>query len=833
MKPRLVLVGNGMAGVFCIEQILKHKQEFAITVFGEERHVNYNRILLSSVLAGEKSYSDIVINDHDWYSKHGIETKLGIKADGIDLLAKTVRGSDGSVTGFDKLILATGSSPFIPPMAGTDKKNVFVFRTLDDAEEMIRVSGPGVKAVVIGGGLLGLEAARGLQVQGCDVSVVHLMGHLMDRQLDFSGGQYLRRKMESLGVSVFCNKATESLQGNGHVQGVRFKDGEEMKADLVVIAAGIRPNVGLAREAGLKVSRGIIVDAFMQTSHEDVYAVGECTEFEGQLFGLVAPLWDQGKALAGAITGHESEKFTGYTPATKLKIMGADVFSAGNFDDQREGVECVRLEDPSLGIYKKLVLKDNKLEGLILVGDASDDHRFMEMLRSGKDLSAERRTLLTPGVQSDVGEDIAALPGSHIVCGCNGVSKGTILAAIVEQGVCTLAQLKDRTRAATGCGSCSNLCQSLLKAASPDYSEEKVKMICNCLSYSQDQMKEIIRSQKLKSVQSVLDIYGDGIGCEVCKPAVSYLVDMIWMGGHDEDRSARYVNDRVHANIQKDGTFSVIPRMRGGITSAAELRKIADVADKYQVPMVKVTGSQRIDLLGIKKSDLPKVWEDLGMRSGQAYTKGVRMVKTCVGNQFCRFGTQDAITVGVDLEARLEDLFTPHKTKLGVVGCPRNCAEATVKDIGLVGHDGGWQVVVGGAAGKGVRKADLLITVETTEAAVEAAEVFFQYYREHGVYLERSYDFVERLGMEKIRRDTVYASQEVKQGLLDRLRKSKAQATDVWLERHNPRPYQFSDIVPLEAIGPAEGDSALMNLNELDARLITIEGRLGSEYAAI
>jgi len=342
------------------------------------------------------------------------------------------------------------------------------------------------------------------------------------------------------------------------------------------------------------------------------------------------------------------------------------------------------------------------------------------------------------------------------------------------------------------------MCEGLLRAVAPEFREDGVKVVCACLPFSQDQLREMIRGQHMKSAQEVLNIYGNGIGCEICKPALSYLVDMVWCGSHVEDRSARFINDRVHANIQNDGTFSVVPRMRGGVTTPAELRKIADVADKYEVRMVKVTGSQRIDLLGIKKQDLPKVWEELGMPSGQAYTKGVRMVKTCVGTQFCRFGVQDAIETGIELERRLENLYTPHKTKMAVVGCPRNCAEATVKDIGLVGQDGSWQVVVGGAAGKGVRKADLLITVDTTEQALEAAELFFQYYRENANYLERTYDFVERNGIEAIRRATVYAPEESRRGLLDRLMKAKDRSTDAWLERRSPRTTQFVQIQPVE-----------------------------------
>jgi len=335
-----------------------------------------------------------------------------------------------------------------------------------------------------------------------------------------------------------------------------------------------------------------------------------------------------------------------------------------------------------------------------------------------------------------------------------------------------------------------------------DFREETKTTLCSCVPFSYEQLRDIVRGQQLKSVDIVLHIYGNGKGCEVCKPALSYMLDMLWCGGHEEDRSARFINDRVHANIQKDGTFSVVPRMRGGVTTPDELRRIADVADKYKVPMVKVTGSQRIDLLGIKKADLPAVWADLGMPSGQAYTKGVRMVKTCVGSEFCRFGVQDSTRAGIELERRLENLFTPHKFKMGVVGCPRNCAEATVKDLGMIGQDGSWQVVVGGAAGKSVRKADLLITVETTEQAMEACDLFFQYYRENANYLERSYDFVERLGIEKVRKETVYAPQAEKRKLLDRLERSKALAKDAWLERDAPlNPTQFVQIQPIETWG--------------------------------
>ena len=796
---RLVVVGNGMAGMACVEQILTYGPQFAITVFGDETHPNYNRVLLSSVLAGEKSPDDIVINSREWYEKHGINLRVGVRIVGVDPERKTVTGNDGSVTPYDTLLLATGSSAFMPPIDGLDKDGVFVFRTLDDTRDLIQRAGPGVKAVVIGGGLLGLEAARGLQVQGCAVTVVHLQATLMERQLDPDAGHYLLGKMEDLGVRVLLGRTTTAVLGNGHVEGVALSDDGCLDADLVVVAAGIRPNVELGYKAGLHINRGIVANDYMETSLPDIYAVGECVEHRGVCYGLVAPLFEQGKVLAATITGNRGPTYTGTIQAAKLKIMGVDVFSAGDWSEQN--AEPVRYEDRALGVYKKLTVRDGRLAGVILVGDTGESHRYMEWLRSGEDLSAQRRHLLFPPPAADAGLDVAEMAESAIVCGCVGVTKGTIIQAIHERGVNTMSQLKECTRASTGCGSCTSLCQDLLRAVAPEFEEEVKKVLCGCVPFAEDQLREILRSQRLKSVQEVLDIYGNGAGCEVCKPALSYMLDMLWCGDHDEDRSARFINDRVHANIQKDGTFSVIPRIHGGVTSAAQLRRIADVADKYKVPMVKITGSQRIDLLGVKKEDLPKIWADLDMPSGQAYTKGVRMVKTCVGTDFCRFGTQDSTAAGVELERRFEQLYAPHTVKMATVGCPRNCAEATVKDIGLIGQEGGWQVVVGGAAGKSVRKADLLTTVETTEEALEAAELFFQYYRENANYLERTYDFVERFGIEKVRKETVYAPEAIRQGLRDRFARSKARAVDPWLERDAPRTAtQFIPLRPLEEV---------------------------------
>jgi assimilatory nitrate reductase catalytic subunit len=563
---RLVVVGNGMAGIACVEQILKHAPRFAITVFGDETHVNYNRILLSSVLAGEKSPDDITLNPREWYERHGIRLRVGVRVTDIDAERKTVTADDGTVTPFDTLLLATGSSAWMPPIEGLDRDGVYAFRTLDDTRALLGRAARGVKAVVIGGGLLGLEAARGLQVQGCEVTVVHLMDRLMERQLDLTAGGYLKAKMEALDVRVLLERSTKAIAGNGHVEGVIFADGEQIDADLVVVAAGIRPNVELGRRAGLTVNRGIVVNDHMETSHPDIFAVGECVEHNGVCYGLVAPLIEQAKVLAATITGNKGPVYRGTVQAAKLKIMGVDVFSAGDWSDA-SGAEPVRFEDPADGVYKKVVLRDGKMSGVILVGDTSDSHRYMDWLRTGADLSRRRRQLLFPPPSEDAGLDVAQMSESAIVCGCVGVTKGAIIDAIHTKGVNTLSQLKQSTRASTGCGSCTTLCETILETVAPDFEEETRRVLCACVPFTQANLREILRTQRLRSVQDVLDIYGNGAGCEVCKPALSYMLDMLWCGDHEEDRSARFINDRVHANIQKDGTFSVVPRIRGGVTT--------------------------------------------------------------------------------------------------------------------------------------------------------------------------------------------------------------------------------------------------------------------------
>ncbi|MDP3921155.1 MAG: nitrite reductase large subunit NirB [Candidatus Omnitrophota bacterium] len=799
-KKHLVVVGNGMAGMACLSNILKRQPNFVVTVLSEEPYCNYNRILLSSVLSGEKPEEDIYINTEEWYEKNNICLRLGTKAVDINAKTQNIICQDGSLVHYDKLLIATGSDPFIPPIDGVKKRGVYTFRNLADTRAILeQCRAKTGRAVVIGGGLLGLEAARGLLNQGMKVSVVHIMDRLMERQVDEKGGWFLKREFEKMGIDVLLKRSTARIMGDKDVDGVLFKDGEIIGADMVVVACGIRPNVALGKKAGLQVNRGIVVNDYMETNNPDIFAVGECVEHRGMVYGLVAPLWDQGKVLAATITGDKGPTYEGSVLATKLKVMGIELFSAGEFMPEEPEKEVVAYEDHAFGIYKKLVVKNERLVGAILIGDSSDANRFLDMIRKNERVSGDRHRLLfeTPPAVPGSPTDVMSKPDTETICGCIGVSKGQIVSAIREDGCRSVQDIKKCTKASTGCGTCTGLVEQILRAvAGSEVEEVKEKVVCECIPFPKEKLRNIIKTQNLKSVQDVLEVYGNGTGCLACKPALGFIVDEVWCGDHEEQRSARFINDRVHANIQRDGTFSVIPRMRGGVTSPAQLRKIADVAEKYKVPMVKVTGSQRIDLLGVKKEDLPKMWADLDMTSGYAYAKAVRMVKSCVGTDFCRFGTQNSIQTGIDLETALEGLHTPAKVKLGVVGCPRNCAEATVKDIGLVGIEGGWQVVIGGAAGKTVRAADILLVVETKEQAFEAAFLFFQYYRENGEYLERTYDFVERLGLEKIRQETILASDEKKRGLLERLKKSKSKVVNPWNEHKKPvHPMQFDDFV--------------------------------------
>lgn len=782
-KKQLVLVGNGMAGVRAIEEILSvAKDEFQITIFGAEPHPNYNRILLSKVLQGDTDIKDITLNDWDWYEENNIQLYTNETVIKVDTENKTVITDADRIQPYDELILATGSVPFILPIPGADKKGVTAFRDIKDTDTMLAASKQYKKAAVIGGGLLGLEAARGLLNLGMDVSVIHLAPFLMERQLDATAGRLLQNELEKQGMTFLLEKQTEEIVGDDRVEGLRFKDGTSIEADLVVMAVGIRPNTTLGAESGIPVNRGIIVNDYMQTEIPHIYAVGECAEHRGIAYGLVAPLYEQAKVLAKHMCGIETKPYEGSVLSTQLKVSGVEVFSAGDFNESEEK-KAIKVFDEQDGIYKKIVLRGNQIVGAVLFGDSSEGNRLFSMIQKEADISETSKISILQPLSQEAGTSItAAMSDDEIICGCNGVSKGAIIQAIQEKGCSSTDEIKACTGASRSCGGCKPLVEEILQhtlGSDFDASAQK-EAICGCTTLSRDEVVEEIKAKGLSHTREVMNVLGwkTPEGCSKCRPALNYYLGMSNPTKYEDDRTSRFVNERMHANIQKDGTYSVVPRMYGGVTNSTDLRKIADVVDKYEIPLVKMTGGQRIDLIGVKKEDLPKVWEDLDMPSGYAYGKTLRTVKTCVGEQFCRFGTQDSMALGIALEKKFEGLNTPHKVKMAVSACPRNCAESGIKDLGVVGIDGGWELYVGGNGGTHLRAGDLLMKVKTNEEVLEYAGAYLQYYRETANYLERTSAWLERVGLSHVQ--SVLNDPEKRQELNGRMNETLSVHKDPW-----------------------------------------------------
>ncbi|HKU17010.1 MAG TPA: nitrite reductase large subunit NirB [Steroidobacteraceae bacterium] len=807
-KPRLVVIGNGMAGIRTIEELLALAPDlYDITVFGSEPHPNYNRILLSPVLAGEQNFTDIVLNPLSWYEESGIHLHLGKTIERIERNNRMVIASDGTQVRYDRLLIATGSSPFILPVPGKDLKGVITYRDIYDTEAMIEAAKVKQHAVVIGGGLLGLEAANGLKLRGMDVTVVHLAETLLERQLDSTAGTLLQKSLEERGLKFLLSTSTSAILGNeaGEVAGLRFNDGSEIPADLIVMAAGIRPNTTLAESAGLHCNRGIIVNDTLQTFDPRIYAVGECVSHRGVAYGLVAPLFEQAKVCANHLALMGIGTYKGSVLSTKLKVTGIDLFSAGDFLGG-EGTEEIVLSDPAGGVYKKLVIKDDQLVGACLYGDTADGAWYFKLLREGRKLGDLRDHIMFGETSvGDVGvaghNRAATMADTDEVCGCNGVCKGAIVKAITEKGLFTLDELKKHTKAASSCGSCAGLCeQILMSTVGTDFqATPKTKAVCGCTDFSHDDVRRAIREHKLLTHNAVFDFleWRTPNGCATCRPAINYYLISTWPREAVDDPQSRFVNERVHANIQKDNTFSVVPQMKGGVTTPDELRRIADVADKYHIPMVKVTGGQRIDLLGVKKEDLVNVWKDLGMKSGHAYGKSIRTVKTCVGAEFCRFGTQNSTQMGIDLETMLANMWSPHKVKLAVSGCPRNCAEAGIKDVGVIAVDSGWELYVGGNGGIKTEVAQFLVKVRTSEEVKEYTAAFLQLYREEAHYLDRTVHYLERVGMEYVKKRVV-DDEAGRRALYERLLYSLEGLADPWEARIGG--VQQREYIPIKAI---------------------------------
>ena len=815
-KERLVVVGNGMAGCRAVQEVLKRDPgRYEITIFGAEPRVNYDRIMLSPVLAGEKAFADIVINDEAWYGDNGITLWAGRTVEAIDRAARVVRAADGLEVPYDRLILAVGSEPIRLPLPGADLAGVVTFRDLDDVEAMVAAAKPGAKAVVIGGGLLGIEAAYGLSKRDMAATVVHLMDVLMERQLDASAGFLLAEALAGKGVETVLEAQSEEILGEGgRVAGLRLKDGRVLPCDLLVMAVGIRPNTALAKAAGLQVNRGVVVGDDLRTSDPDICAIGECVEHRGQCYGLVAPIWEMCRALGETLTDGAGS-YEGSSLSTRLKVSGVDVFSAGKHLGG-EGCEDIVFRDAGRGVYKRIVLEEGRVAGAVLFGDASDGGWYFDLMRSGQDVAEIRETLAfgqaaTEGLRGlDPSTAVAAMADEAEVCGCNGVCKGTIVGAIADQGLNTLETVRAHTKASASCGSCTPLVEKILQASLGDAFQVRTgpKPVCGCTHRGHDEVRRRIVGEELKSIPAVMQAleWTTPDGCPSCRPALNYYLLCAWPGDYRDDKQSRFINERVHANIQRDGTYSVVPRMWGGVTSAAELRAIANVVDKFDIPTVKVTGGQRIDLLGVRKDDLPAVWADLnaaGMVSGHAYGKALRTVKTCVGTDWCRFGTQDSTGLGVRLEKFMWGSWTPAKVKLGVSGCPRNCAEATCKDVGVICVDSGYEIHVGGAAGLEVKKTEVLTRVATENEAVWTICAVTQLYREDAWYLERIWKWLDRVGLDQVRAQV--EDPESRKALYDRF--SYAQRfsrIDPWAERVAGRDsHEFNPLSRRMEVAPA------------------------------
>src|SRR5688572_7200238 len=831
VKKKLVVIGNGMAGARVVEEILKRSpDQFDVVMFGAEPYGNYNRILLSNVLNGSQQATDIFINPLAWYRDNNIRLHAGVKVSHIDRKRRVAVGvplkkdtlaysanaeSEDNAAEieepYDHVIIATGSRPFVPPLEGFGAEGTFLFRTIDDCSRIADYARNCRRAAVIGGGLLGLEAARGLLTHGVDVTVLEAGPQLMGVQLDPEAGDMLLKTIQAMGIHVRCNTITTKIARLGkRITHLEMKDGSTLETDMVVVSTGIRPITEVALLSGITVDRAIVCNDQMQTSDPDIFSLGECVEHRGQSYGLVDPIWEQANVLADVITGIKPDAaYCGSKLGTKLKVMGVELASMGVTKPGSDDDEVVVYREPSHGIYKKLIVRGGQIAGAILLGDIEAAGTLMQMFVGNLPVPARRADLLfgsPTGVSLLKASD---LPDNAQICNCNGVSKKQIVEAIEIKGCQTVSKIGACTRAGSGCGSCKSLVAQILEACVGEVAYDPSEhFYVPGVPLEKSRLVSEIRGRGIKSVSEVFSQLAEGKEDPSSKVGLASLLKTLWPDEYEDERDARFINDRVHANIQRDGTFSVIPRIYVGVTSADELMRIAQVAVKYNVPMVKLTGGQRIDLLGIRKADLPAVWNDLGMPSGHAYTKAMRTCKSCVGTDFCRYGVGDSIGLAQKIERRFQGVESPHKMKLATAGCPRNCSEAYVKDLGAVAIEGGrWEIYVGGAAGGSVRKGDLLCTVNTEDEVLLYMGRFIQYYREHGRYLERSYGFLERVGIDNLRKILIEDSLGICAHLDAEIQKAVDAYTDPWEEAEQPVYHaQFSEAELAYALEVAENN---------------------------
>lgn len=775
-KQKLVLIGNGMAGVRCVENILKKDPDaYDITIFGSEAHPNYSRIKLSSVLQGGTTMEDIVTHPRSWYEKNGIRLYTGETVTNIDKEAKRIVTCHGREVMFDKLIMATGSTPFILPLPGVEKEGVISFRTIEDCHKMMKAASRYRKAVVIGGGLLGLEAARGLLNLGMEVDVVHLSDCLMERQLDPPASHMLRQELENQGMNFLLKKASEEIIGNNRAEGIRFKDGSEVKADLVVMAVGVKPNIKLAMEGGIETNRGIVVNDVLATDSPDIYALGECAEHNGMVYGLVKPLYDQGEVLADYLCGIPTKGYHGSVLSTQLKISGVELFSVGDFKLD-ETTKAIQVQNDIDSVYKKVFFRGNKAVGAVLFGDTREGPNLFDTIVKQKVVSdRDKAALLESTDPAD--SFVASLPAGEHICTCNSVSKGAIIKAVQEKQLSTVEEVKGCTKASSSCGGCKPAVSQLLAYIASDRFDEQVeekKALCGCTSLAEDEVVKRIQADNLANLQEIMNVldWKNRDGCIKCRPALEYYLEMIYPE-YERETNSLFLNEQMNAILQRDGTYTVIPQFYGGVMDAEQLNKITEVSKKYKLSSIAIAADQRIHLMGVGKDDLSSVWSDLHMRLRSSTGNTVETVKTSIGEHVCRCDKHVSVKLAQEVEQKTEFLKTPYRIKIGISACVHNGAGSTTKDVGAIKMERGWEIYVGGSSGRNARTGDLLCVVGSDKDAVDVIAGFVQYYRESAYYQERTWQWIERAGLIHIRE--ALFDEELREDLLQRLESDVSQ----------------------------------------------------------
>jgi nitrite reductase (NADH) large subunit len=752
-KKTIVVIGNGMVGHRFCEKIVEFDRDrrYQVVTFCEEPRTAYDRVNLTKYFS-DRDASRLRLANPDWYHENGITLHVGERATAIDRENRIVFSSGGREIRYDVVVLATGSAPFVPPVPGIDRRGVFVYRTIEDLDRITEYSQNARRSAVIGGGLLGLEAAKAAYDLGLETHVVEFAPRLMPRQIDEAGSRALVNKIEALGVRVHLNKNTREITGNGKVEGMAFACGNHIDVDMIVVSAGIKPRDELARGCNLEVGQrgGVVVDDALRTSDPDIYAIGEVALHRGMIYGLVAPGYDMAEVLAANLTGQE-RAFTGADLSTKLKLMGVDVASFGNNFADEKTARSITFEDPFTGVYKKLLfsLDGTRLLGGILVGDASDYATLSALARSDSPLSMKPHELLMGKKDSgqSAGGMLESMPGDAQVCSCNNVSKGQICSAVREKNLGSVEQVKACTLAGTGCGGCLPLVVDLFKAELMASGKKVNNALCEHFAYTRQELFEVIKIKGIKSFAELLATHGKGNGCEICKPAVASILASLWNENIMDHTTVQDTNDRFLANIQRGGLYSVVPRVPGGEITPDKLIVLGQVAKKYNL-YTKITGGQRIDLFGAAVHQLPDIWEELvnaGFESGHAYGKAMRTVKSCVGSTWCRYGVQDSVGMAIRIENRYKGIRAPHKLKAAVSGCVRECAEAQCKDFGLIATENGYNLYVCGNGGAKPRHADLLAVDLDEETAIRYIDRFLMYYIQTADRLTRTSVWLEKM----------------------------------------------------------------------------------------